>query len=106
MRVHTGANMASAKVKVSPNRHGPLDWSRHSLQMVSIRSRSARAPAHNGKPGWEAFRFMGSAERRLAKPDWISPETDRHLARSAVASASRPRSGTHSWRYSAMALVL
>src|SRR5215468_2524150 len=49
--------------------------------------------------------FIGKAERRLMKPECISPETDRQSARAATSGGSRPASGYSSLRYSAMASV-
>src|SRR3954471_2831162 len=48
---------------------------------------------------------MGSAERRFEKPECISPDTDRHLARSARDFGSSPAWGLTSLRYSAIARV-
>src|SRR5258707_5880781 len=73
-----------------PNKNGPFDASRHSRQMVAIRSISAWAPAHTLKPGKCALMFIGSAERRLAKPECISPEIERDafgLRQSALRAA-------------------
>ena len=84
--------MASAMVRRAPKRKGPPEAARQSFHMVSIRSMSAWAPAQTGKPGWRALMFIGSAERRLAKPEWISPDTDRHhaLALGSVGSREPP----------------
>ena len=49
MRVHTGAYMASA-TEILPNSNGPLSVSRHSRQMVVMRSMSEIAPAQTLKP--------------------------------------------------------
>ena len=49
--------------------------------------------------------FIGSAERRLLKPECISPEIERQRARSARVCGTRPASGLSSLRYSAMASV-
>ena len=73
--------------------------------MATTRSMSACAPAHTLKPGWWALRFIGSAERRLAKPECISPQIARQWARAARSAGSRPASGFASARYSAMASV-
>jgi hypothetical protein len=48
---------------------------------------------------------MGSDDRRLTKPECISPEIERQRARSAGSLGSRPASGFHSWRYSPIASV-
>ena len=66
---------------------------------------SAWAPAHTLKPSWRALRFIGSAERRLAKPECISPQTARQWARAAGSAGSRPASGLISFRYSPIARV-
>src|ERR1700681_1822563 len=49
--------------------------------------------------------FIGSAERKLLKPECISPEIERQRARSAGAAGMSPASGFNSFRYSAMASV-
>src|SRR5260370_15379614 len=49
--------------------------------------------------------LMGRAERRLMKPECISPEIERQSARAAASGGSRPASGDSSLRYSAMASV-
>src|SRR5215472_12826930 len=49
--------------------------------------------------------FIGKAERRLRKPECISPETERQSARAAASLGSRPAPGNSSLRYSAMASV-
>src|SRR6516225_3634191 len=49
--------------------------------------------------------FMGKAERRLIKPECISPEIERQRARADTSWGSRPASGNSSLRYSAMASV-
>src|SRR5581483_4778915 len=69
------------------------------------RSMSACAPAQTLKSGWCAFTFIGSAERRLEKPECISPETERQCARAVRACGSSPASGRISLRYSAIASV-
>ena len=51
------------------------------------RCRAARRP-RSCSPGWRAFRFIGSAERRLAKPEFISPQIERQCAR-AMRSAGQ-----------------
>src|SRR5438270_13216461 len=75
------------------------------FQIDSTRSISACAPAQILKPGWRAFRFIGSAERRLAKPECISPEIARQCARAARSLGRRPALGLISARYSAIASV-
>src|SRR6516165_12729688 len=49
--------------------------------------------------------FIGKAERILAKPECISPETERQLARATRSLGNRPASGNNSLRYSAIASV-
>src|SRR5712692_7182149 len=49
--------------------------------------------------------FIEKAERRLMKPECISPETARQSARAATSGGRRPASGHNSLRYSAMASV-
>jgi hypothetical protein len=39
---------------------------------------SPRAPAQDLKPGKCALMFIGNAERRLLKPECISPQIERH----------------------------
>ncbi len=82
--------MASAIVRLSPKRNGPPEAARQSFQRVSMRSMSAWAPAQTGNPGWCDLMFIGSAERRLAKPECTSPDTDRHHA-FALGSSGRRR---------------
>src|SRR5262245_15054224 len=89
----------------SPNRNGPLWAEKHSRQIENTRLMSACAPAHTGKFGCLAFRFIGSAERRLLKPECISPEIERQRARAARSAGIRPASGLISLRYSAIARV-
>src|SRR6266849_2766346 len=48
---------------------------------------------------------MGNAERRLMKPECISPEIARQSARAATSWGRRPVSGRNSLRYSAIASV-
>ncbi len=48
--------------------------------------------------------FIGSAERKLAKPEWISPDTERHHA-FAFGSSGSSELLCDSWRYSPMARV-
>src|SRR6476469_4204224 len=75
------------------------------FQIEITRSMSAWAPAHTLKPGCLAFKFIGSAERRLAKPECISPEIARQCARAARSFGKRPAFGLISARYSAIASV-
>src|SRR5260370_771512 len=49
--------------------------------------------------------FIGNADRRLLKPECISPEIERQRARSARAVGTRPAFGFISLRYSAIARV-
>src|SRR5882757_5311642 len=49
--------------------------------------------------------FIGSAERRLLKPECISPEIERQRARSARFFGISPAVGFSSLRYSAIASV-
>src|SRR5215467_767098 len=49
--------------------------------------------------------FIGKAERRLLKPECISPETARQIARAAASCGSNPAFGNNSLRYSAIASV-
>src|SRR5258706_11835142 len=48
---------------------------------------------------------MGSAERRLEKPECISPQIERQRARAARSSGSSPAFGFNSFRYSPIASV-
>ena len=66
---------------------------------------SPSARAHTLWPGKVRFRFIGSAERRLEKPECISPQIARQCARAARSAGSRPASGRVSFRYSAIASV-
>jgi hypothetical protein len=59
---------------------------------------SGRAPAQIRKPGWRARRFIGSAERRFANPEFISPQIDRQCARATRSAGSRPAFGKVSSR--------
>src|SRR5271169_4371297 len=96
--------MASAIVNV-PNKYGPPCSAKHSRQIVAIRSISACAPAHTLKPAWRALRFIGKAERKLPKPECISPQIERHRARAARLAGNNPALGLSSLRYSAIAKV-
>src|SRR3546814_1804572 len=58
-----------------------------------MRSISAWAPAQILKPGKCAFRFIGRAERRLEKPECISPLIDRQWARATRSVGSSPALG-------------
>jgi hypothetical protein len=51
------------------------------------------------------LRFIGSAERKLLKPECISPQTARQCARAARSSGISPAPGSSSLRYSAIASV-
>src|SRR6185369_3531739 len=104
-RLHTGAYMASAMPGVAPNRNGPPDLARHSRQIVNTRSISACAPAQILNLGWRALMFIGSAERRLANPECISPQIERQRERASVSVGSKPASGFSSLRYSPIAKV-
>ena len=79
--------------------------SRHSPQIARMRSTSACAPAHTLKSRCFALRFIGSADRRFTKPEWISPHTARQCARAIVSDGSSPDSGRTSLRYSPIAIV-
>ena len=54
--------------------------------------------------GWWARTFIGKAERKLANPEWTSPDTDRHQALDFGSSGKSERS-TDSCRYSPIAKV-
>src|SRR5215467_7559699 len=97
--------MASAMDGEAPKRKGPFSVARHSRQMLTMRSMSAKAPAQTLKPGWCAFRFIGNAERKLEKPECISPDIERHRARALSFFGNSPASGKISLRYSAIASV-
>ena len=58
-----------------------------------MRSMSAWAPEQTLNSSCRALMFIGMAERRLAKPECISPLTDRQCARAARSLGSRPASG-------------
>src|ERR1700678_276972 len=73
--------------------------------MVVIRSISAWAAAQILKPLYLALRFIGNAERMLAKPECISPEMERQWVRAAASFGRSPAWGKTSLRYSAMASV-
>jgi hypothetical protein len=49
----------------------------HSRQMAVMRSISPCAPAHDLNPGKRALMFIGSADRKLLKPECISPQIER-----------------------------
>src|SRR5579864_1315191 len=49
--------------------------------------------------------FIGRAERILANPECISPETERQCARATGSVGNRPAPGNSSLRYSAIASV-
>src|SRR3546814_7713760 len=66
---------------------------------------SAWGPAQILKPVKCAFRFIGRAERRLEKPECISPLIDRQWARATRSVGSSPALGFSSLRYSAIARV-
>jgi elongation factor P len=68
----------------------PAEAASCSRQMAVIRSMSDWAPAQTLKPGWLAFRFIGRAARRLAKPECISPQMERQRARAARSLGSSP----------------
>src|ERR1700760_350660 len=104
-RVTTGAYIASAMVRRSPNRNGPPDLARHSRQMVQTRSMSACARDHILKLGKWPLRLTGSDARRVVKPEWISPQIERQCARKTRSDGNRPASGMTSLRYSAIAMV-
>src|SRR5882672_2896371 len=73
--------------------------------MVVTRSISPFARAHILWPGKDILRFIGSAERRLLKPECISPQMARQWARAAGLDGSRPLFDFNSLRYSAIARV-
>src|SRR3954447_10851624 len=75
------------------------------FQIDKTRSISACAPAQILKLGWRAFKFIGSAERKLAKPECISPEIARQCARAARSLGKSPAFGFISATYSAIASV-
>src|SRR3984893_10440566 len=97
--------MASAMPGCLPNRKGPFESARHSFQIESTRATSAAAPAHILNPGKRPLMFIGKAERRLLKPECISPQIERQQARAARLLGSSPASGFTSLRYSAIASV-
>src|ERR1700742_3576414 len=103
-RVTTGAYMASAMVR-SPYRNGPPDLSRHSRQIVQIRSISACARDQILKLGKWPLMLTGSDARSVVNPEWISPQIERQCARKIRSSGSRPDCGMTSLRYSAIASV-
>src|SRR3954469_7526970 len=103
-RVTTGAYIASAMVR-SPNRNGPPDSLKHSRQMVQTRSMSACARDQILKPGKCPLRLTGSEARNVAKPEWISPQIERHLARKTRSRGIISACGITSLRYSAIASV-
>src|SRR5271169_2921921 len=96
--------MASAIDKV-PNKYGPPCSAKHSRQIAVILSISACAPAQTLKSGWRAFRFIGKAERILAKPECISPQIERQRARAPCLAGNSPAFGLTSFKYSAIARV-
>src|SRR6202140_316302 len=104
-RVTTGAYIASAMVRCSPNKNGPPDLARHSRQMVQTRSMSACARDQILKFGKCPFRLTGSDARSVVKPEWISPQIDRQCARKMRSVGNSPASGMTSLRYSAIASV-
>jgi len=57
------------------------------------------------RPHLEAGRFIGSAERKLLKPECISPEIARQRARATRSAGMSLASGFNSLTYSAMASV-
>src|SRR5512139_3839353 len=101
-RVTTGAYIASAMVRLSPNRNGPPDVSRQSRQMVQTRSISACARDQILKPGKCPLRLTGSEARSVVKPEWISPQIERQCARRIRSAGNSPASGITSLRYSAI----
>src|SRR5436309_2346318 len=87
--------MASASVRCGPNRNGPPQRAMHSRQIAVTRSMSPWARAHTLWPGKSAFRFIGRAERRLAKPECISPQMGRHgMSPGAVCRRTRKACAT------------
>src|ERR1700751_3054941 len=70
-----------------------------------MRSISARAPAQALKPAKRALMFIGKAERRLLKPECISPQIERQWARCPRSEGNNRAQGLISWRYSAIANV-
>ena len=65
----------------------------------------ACAPDQTRKCGKCALMFIGRAERRLLKPECISPETERLCVRAARSAGRMPALGKVSLRYSAIASV-
>src|ERR1700733_10098592 len=104
-RVTTGAYIASAMVRRSPNRNGPPDLARQSSQISQTRSISAWARDQILKPGKCPFRLTGSDARKVVKPEWISPQIERQWARNTRSAGNNPAFGMVSLRYSAIASV-
>src|ERR1700733_11501848 len=92
-------------VGFAPNRNLPPDAAKHSRQIVTMRSISAWAPVQTLKFGYCPLMFIGRADRKLLKPECISPEIDRQWARATGSRGSRAASGHSSFKYSAMASV-
>mgnify|MGYP003694652663 CR=1 FL=1 len=78
---------------------------KHSRQIVVMRSISACAPDQILKPEWRALRFIGSADRKLANPECISPQIERQRRAAGRSAGSSPAFGRTSLRYSAIARV-
>src|SRR5258707_13600114 len=97
--------MASAMPGRLPNRKGPLESARLAFQIETTRATSAAAPAHILNPGKCPLMFIGRAERRLLKPECISPQIERQRARAGRLVGNSPASGFTSLRYSAIASV-
>ena len=77
----TGAYIASAIVGWRPNSHGPFQVSRHSRQIVVMRSMSACAADQMAMRRPSVRRFIGRDERSAEKPECISPAIERQRAR-------------------------
>src|SRR5260370_14743419 len=97
--------MGSAMHGRLPNRKGPFESARLAFQIETTRGTSAAAPAHILNPGKRPLMFIGKAERRLLKPECISPQIERQRARAARFFGSSPAPGFTSLRYSAIASV-
>src|SRR5258708_19882818 len=95
--------MASAMHGRLPDRKGPFESARLAFQIETTRAMSAAAPAHILNPGKRPLMFIGKAERRLLKPECISPQIERQAARAARLLGSSAASGFTSLRYSAIA---
>ena len=90
-RAQTGAYIASAIVGAGAEEVRAAVRGEAVAPDRAMRSMSACAPLTTRKPGWCALRFIGSAERRFAKPECISPQIERQCARAAGRRAAAPR---------------